>query len=57
MVSLTEDNLLEQLNRFSQAATAIRLKHTTVEDQKLLADPILDYEIALTPKLLQFGNI
>lgn len=26
-------------------------------DQKLLADPILDFEIALTPQLLQFGNI
>lgn len=57
MAALTEESLLEKLNQWSKEATQIRLKHSTVEDQKLLADPILGYEIALTPKLLQFGNV
>ena len=33
------------------------MKHNTESDLKLLNDPIADYEITLTPKLLQFGNV
>lgn len=42
---------------FSRQANQIRLSHNTESDLKLLNDPILDYDIVLTPKLLRFGNV
>ena len=33
------------------------MKHNQEADLKLLNDPIQDYEIMLTPKLLQFANV
>lgn len=57
MASLTAENLLSHLNQFKKQANAIRTRHNTDKDQKMLADPILNYEIGLTPKLLQFGNL
>lgn len=57
MAIYTEENLLSKLNELTKQANQIRLKHNTEADQKLLADPILDFDVALTPQLLQFGNI
>ena len=51
-MALTAENLLDQLNQFSRQAALIRMKHNTESDLKLLNDPIADYEITLTPKLL-----
>jgi len=57
MTAITEANLLSQLNEYAKLANQIRLKHNQEADLKLLADPVIDFDVILTPKLLQFGNI
>lgn len=48
---------MNQLNQFTRQANQIKMKHNQEGDLKLLNDPIQDYEILLTPKLLKFANI
>ena len=48
---------MNQLNQFTRQANKIKMKHNQEGDLKLLNDPIQDYEILLTPKLLKFANI
>ena len=56
-MSVTQENLLQQLSQFRVQASQIKLRHNTEADLKLLNDPIQDYTIELTPSLLKYGNV
>ena len=56
-MAISQESLLSHLNQLTKQANQIKMKHNQEADLKLLNDPIQDYEIMLTPKLLQFANV
>ena len=56
-MAISQESLLSHLDQLTKQANQIKMKHNQEADLKLLNDPIQDYEIMLTPKLLQFANV